>query len=502
MALPGASNELTVLGACHHDCPDTCAWQVTVVDGRATRLRGNPDHPFTRGTLCPKVNRFVDRVYDADRVVRPLRRTGPKGRGEFEEISWDDAIREIAARMRALMGADRAESILQFDSAGTQGLIQMGIVMDRLFDRIGASGIHAEICGATSRMGAADVLGVPISADPETVRHARTVVLWGTNTRLTNRHLWPFVEEARSAGAVIVVVDPIRTETARSADEHFQVRPGSDVALVLGLVHVLERDGLLDRAWLDDRTTGWHDLASSAVEWPPERTEMATGIEAARIEWLAHRMASEGPTLIRTLIGAEHRENGLEIARAVAMLPAVLGAWQKIGGGLARSTSAWPGLALVSPERVPRRKVNMSRLGQILTSPSEDDPEIDLLFVHNANPAAVVPDQNRVIEGLQRDDLFTVVVEQFLTDTARYADIVLPATTQLEHLDLQDAWGHLYLALNQPAIQPLGAALPNSEIARRLAAALGIDDELLAKSDEQLIRDALASGHPFLDGIT
>jgi len=493
---------LTVLGACHHDCPDTCAWQVTVVDGRATRLRGAPDHPFTRGTLCPKVNRFLDRVYDPDRLLRPHRRTGPKGSGQFEPISWDAAIAEIGGRVRLLVDEGRAESVLQFSSAGTQGLIQMGIVMDRLFDRIGASGIHGEICGATSRHGAADVLGVPISADPESVRHARTVVLWGTNTRMTNRHLWPFIEEARSAGAAVVVVDPIRTDTARSADEHFQLRPGSDVALVLGLVHVLAREGLLDDEWLAERTTGWDELLASAGDWAPERTAGATGIAPERIEWLAHRMATRGPTLVRSLVGAEHRENGFEIARAVAMLPAVLGSWRDVGGGLARSTSSWPGLALAVPGRTPRRLVNMSRLGQVLTEPQGDDPEVDVLVVYNANPAAVLPDQNRVVAGLERDDLFTVVVDQFLTDTARYADIVLPATTQMEHLDLQDAWGHLYLALNQPAIEPLGESLPNSEIARRLAAELGIDDELLAKSDEELIREALESGHPFLEGIS
>jgi anaerobic selenocysteine-containing dehydrogenase len=497
-----AALPLTVLGACHHDCPDTCSWEVTVEDGVATRLRGSASHPFTRGTLCPKVNRFLDRVYHPDRLLRPLRRVGPKGSGAFEEITWDEAITGIADRMRTLTASGRAESILQFSSAGTQGLIQMGVVMDRLFDLVGASGIRGEICGATSRMGAADVLGIPISADPESARHARTIVLWGTNPRLTNRHLWPFIEEARAAGAVVVVVDPIRTETARSVDEHFQVRPGSDVALVLGLVHVIARDGLLDEEWLADRTTGADALLDSALEWTPTRAAQVTGIDAERIERLAHRMAMHGPTLVRSLVGPEHRENGLEIARAVAMLPAVLGSWREVGGGLARSTSSWPGLALAVPERAPRRLVNMSRLGQVLSDPRDDDPEVEVLFVHNANPAVVLPDQNRVIAGLQREDLFTVVVDQFLTDTARYADIVLPATTQVEHLDLMDAWGHLYLALNQPAIEPRGEALPNSEVARRLAAALGIEDEVLATTDEQLIRDALDSGHPFLDGIT
>ena len=494
--------QLTVLGACHHDCPDTCAWEVTVEDGVAVRLRGSSTHPFTRGALCPKVNRFIDRVYDPERLLHPLRRTGPKGSGEFERITWDEAIAEVAGRMRGLIESGGAEGILQFGSAGTQGALQMGVALNRLFDVLGASDIRGEICGTTSRMGAADVLGVPLSADPESIRHARTIVLWGTNPRITNRHLWPFIEEARAAGAHVTLVDPVRTETAKSVDEHLQVRPGSDVALVLGLVHVLERDALLDAEWLGARTTGAAELLASARDWTPARAAEATGVDARSIEALAHRMATQGPTLVRALIGSEHRENGLEIARAVAMLPAVLGSWREVGGGLARSTSSWPGLALNEPQRPQRRLVNMARLGQVLTVPGPDDPTVELLFVHNANPAGILPDQNRVIAGLQREDLFTVVVEQFLTDTAAYADLVLPATTQLEHLDLMDSWGHLYLALNQPAIDPLGEALPNSELARRLAAALGLADPVLVRSDEDLIRDLLASSHPFLDGIT
>ncbi|HET7900476.1 MAG TPA: molybdopterin-dependent oxidoreductase [Candidatus Nanopelagicales bacterium] len=497
-----APSELTVLGACHHDCPDTCAWEVTVVDGVATRLRGSTSHPVTRGTLCPKVNRFLDRVHHPDRVLTPLRRTGPKGSAEFEPIGWAEAVAEIAARMRALIDAGRADAILQYSFAGTQGLVQMGVLIDALFDAVGASDVHRELCGTTSWLGPAKVLGRPFGVDPETFRHSRTLVLWGTNTRITNRHFWPVVEEARANGATIVVVDPVRTETAREADVFVQPRPGTDVALVLGLVHVLDRDGLLDPSWLAERTVGWADLEACAAEWAPERTATATGVPAEQIEQLAHLMATQRPTGVRMLIGPEHRENGTEIQRAVAMLPAVLGSWRDVGGGLARSTQQWAFSALSLPHRPQRRSVNMARLGQVLTDPREGDPRIELLFVHNSNPAVIVPDQNRVIEGLEREDLFTVVVEQFVTDTARYADIVLPATTQIEHLDLAHSWGHLYLALNQPATAPRGEALPNTEIARRLATALGLDDPALQRSDEQLVRDLLDSDHPFLDGIT
>ena len=495
--------ELTVLGACHHDCPDTCAWEVTVVDGVATRLRGSQTHPFTRGTLCPKVNRFLDRVYHPDRVLTPLRRTGPKGSGEFEPISWDDAIAEISGRMRGLIDAGRAESILQFSFAGTQGIVQMGVGIDRLFDALGASDIRRELCGTTAWFGAAQVLGRPFGIDPESLRHSRTIVLWGTNTRITNRHLWPIIEEARANGATVVVVDPVRTDTAREADEFLQVRPGSDVALVLGLVHVLDRDGHVDPEWIAEHTHGWDELRASATAWTPQRAAEATGIAAERIEALATRMATQTPTGVRVLIGPEHRENGQEILRAVSMLPAVLGSWREVGGGLARSTQMWQYQALgLTKQLPPRRTVNMARLGEVLSDPAALDPPIDLLFVHNSNPATILPDQNRVVAGLERDDLFTVVVEQLLTDTARYADIVLPATTQVEHLDLAHAWGHFYVSLNQPAIAPAGEALPNTEIARRLATALGLDDPSLHRSDEQMVRGILQNDHPFLEGVT
>lgn len=494
---------LKVLGACHHDCPDTCAWEVTVVDGVATRLQGSASHPFTAGTLCPKVNRFLDRVYHPDRLLSPMRRTGPKGSGAFEPIGWDEAIAEVAGRMRGLIDAGRPESILQFSFAGTQGLIQMGVALDRLFDVIGASDIRRDLCGATSWHGAASVLGTPYGIDPESLRHSRTIVLWGTNTRITNRHLWPVIEQARAAGALVVVIDPVRTDTAKAADVHLQVRPGSDVALVLGLLHVLDRDGLLDEQWLADATRGWPELQASARPWDPERAALATGLPAERITWLAERMATQGPTGIRTLIGAEHRFNGEEIVRGVTMLAAALGSWREVGGGLARSTQTWQLSALAMPRRRSgRRAFNMARLGEMLAPESPLDPAIELLFVHNSNPAVILPDQNRVLAGLAREGLFTVVVEQFMTDTAAYADVVLPATSQVEHLDLSHSWGHLYLALNQPAIAPLGQCRPNSQIARDLAAALGLDDDLLRQGDEELIRGLLSSGHPFLEGIT
>lgn len=498
------SDPVTIRGACHHDCPDTCVWDATVVDGRVTRLRGNPDHPTTRGGLCPKVNRYVDRVYHQDRILQPLRRVGPKGSAEFEEISWEDAIEEIALRLADVAGSSGPEAVLQYSFAGTQGAIQMGVMADRFFDELGASDICRHLCGVTAWLGASDVSGLPLGIDPEALRHAQTIILWGTNTRLTNRHLWPTIEEAKANGATLVVIDPIKTVTAGSpeVDQFLQIRPGTDVALVLGMVHVMLRDGLLDHEWLGAKTSGWNEFRRSAEGMPPASAATITGIDESTIEWLTRMYATNRPTAIRVLIGPEHREHGRDIMRAIALLPAVTGAWRDEGGGLARSTQVYFDEALNYPTSSEhRRTFNMASLGAVLNDETLGPP-IQALVVHNCNPAVITPDQNAVITGLERDDLFTVVVEQFITDTARYADFVLPSTTQLEHLDLMAAWGHLYLALNRPAILPLGGSLPNTEIFRRLASAMGMTEPGLTDSDETLVRQLLDSDHPWLDGIT
>lgn len=502
--LSESSEGFTIRGACHHDCPDTCVWDATVVDGQVTRLRGNPDHPTTRGGLCPKVNRYVNRVYHEDRILQPLRRVGPKGSAEFVEISWEEAIGEIADRLTEIVGSSGPEAVLQYSFAGTQGAIQMGVMADRFFDELGASDIHRHLCGVTAWLGASDVSGLPFGIDPEDLRHAQTIILWGTNTQLTNRHLWSTIEEAKVNGAILVVIDPIRTVTAGSpeVDEFLQIRPGTDVALVLGMVHVMVRDGLLDPEWLTQETTGWDDFRMSAESMPPSAAATITGIDESTIVWLARTFATNRPAAIRVLVGPEHREHGRDIMRAIAMLPAATGAWRDVGGGLARSTQIYFDEALNYPTSSgQRRTFNMAALGAVLNNKTLNPP-IRALVVHNCNPAVITPDQNAVVAGLERDDLFTVVLEQFLTDTVRYADIVLPSTTQLEHLDLMPAWGHLYLALNRPAIPPLGAALPNTEVFRRLAAAMGMTTGGLDDSDEMLVRQLLDSDHPWLEGIT
>ncbi len=502
-AITRTTSELVIRGSCHHDCPDTCVWDVTVVDGTAVRIRGNPDHPTTQGQLCPKVNRLLDRVYHPDRLATPLRRTGPKGSGEYEPVTWDTALGEIADRLGGLVANAGGESILQYSFDGTQGVVQKGIMADRFFNSIGASDTRRHLCGVTAWLGAADVSGIPFGIDPEDLVRSKSIILWGTNTYLTNRHLWPFIEQAREAGATVTVIDPIKTSTADKADEFLQIRPGTDVALVLAMVHVMARDGLLDIEWINGHTLGWEDLEKSAAEMSPETTADITGIAEDRIEALAHAYVTNRPSAIRVLIGPEHREHGRDIMRAVALLPSLTGAWRDSGGGLARSTQVYFEEALSYPDEPdpPRRQFNMARLGQVLTD-ANLTPPIEALVVHNSNPAVICPDQNAVLRGLERDDLFTVVIEQFMTDTARYADIILPATTQIEHLDLGVAWGHLYLSLNQPAIKPVGGALPNTEIFRRLASALNLDNPEFRDTDEDLIRQLLESDHPWLEGIT
>lgn len=493
-----------VRGACHHDCPDTCVWEVTVDDGVAVELRGMADHPTTAGQLCPKVNRFLDRVYHPDRVLTPLRRVGPKGSGEFEPVSWSGALDEIEQRWKAIIEADGAAAILPYSFDGTQGVVQKGILARRFFAALGTSDVRRHLCGVSAWLGAYEILGVPKGIDPEDLRLARTIVLWGTNTLLTNRHLWPVIEDARDAGAVVIVIDPVKTPTAERADRFMQIRPGTDVALVLGLVHVLDRDGLLDATWLEGHTTGVEELLASAASWDPSACAAETGIGAAEIEWLAHTFATNRPAAVRSLVGPEHRENGVEIMAAIATLPSVTGAWRDAGGGLCRSTQVWweeaLGLDIENLAR-PARKFNMARLGEVLTT-RDLDPAIRALFVHNSNPAVIAPDQNSVIEGLERDDLFTVVAEQFVTDTARYADLVLPVTTQIEQLDLAPAWGHFNVALNRPAIAPRGESKSNNEIFRLLAVRMGLDDPSHHESDEALIRSLLGRDHPLLAGIT
>jgi anaerobic selenocysteine-containing dehydrogenase len=499
-----------VRGACPHDCPDTCAMLVHVEGGRAVRVQGDPDHPVTQGFLCTKVNRYPERTYHADRLTVPLRRVGPKGSGRFEPATWAQALESIAARLAAAIREHGPESVLPYSYAGTMGLVQGEGMAGRFFHRMGASHLARTICATAGSTAWKHTYGDRVGPSPEEAEHARLILLWGTNTLTSNPHLWPALRRARERGARLVAIDPIRTRTAAQCDQHLALRPGTDAALALGMMHVVFRDGLEDREYLERHSVGWRKLRERALtEWPPERTAEVTGLEASALEALAREYAVTRPTFIRLNYGMQRHFGGGSAVRAVSLLPAVTGAWRDVGGGATLSTSgAFPlnHRGLLRPELAPAgtRTVNMIRLGEALTEPDAGvgGPPVKALVVYNSNPAAVAPDLGTVRRGLAREDLLTVVLEHFRTDTADWADWVLPATTQLEHWDVHGAYGHLYVTLNRPSIPPVGESLPNAEIFRRLAAHLGFDEPMFRDTDLDLIRQALDSDHPWMRGIT
>ena len=453
------------------------------------KLTGDPEHPFTHGGLCAKVNSYLqDRVYNAERVLYPMRRVG----GVLERCSWDDAIAGIAGRLRSVIDEHGAEAILPYSYIGTQGMVQGMAMHARFFSHLGAARLERTVCGDNGAAGVAAANGSFAGIDPELIEHSRLIVLWGTNTIVTNLHLWPYVQRARKAGARVVVIDPVRTRTAQAADLHLQPRPGTDAALALGLMHVIVAEGLHDADFVERHTSGFAALREQIAAYPPDRVAGITGVPAEQVAALAREYATVRPAVIRTLVGMEHRRNGAMTFRTIACLPSLVGAWRDRGGGLAGMTGPYLRKALrmdrLAPAGPATRSVNMMEIGRALTGL---DPPIRALVVYSGNPAAQAPNQNLVLEGLARDDLFLVVHEHFMTDCTRHADYVLPATTQAEHLDLMYSWGHLYVALNQPAVEPEGEAIPNSELFRRLAAALGLDHPDLRQSDEEIIRDVL-----------
>ena len=496
-----------VRGICSHDCPDSCIWQVTVEDGVAVQLRGDPTHSTTRGGLCAKVNPFLERVYSPERVLYPLRRVGTKGEGLFERVSWDEALADVARRLKEVIAEYGATSVLPYSFAGSQGLLQFASIDRRFFSLLGASRLERGLCGDTASAGIAATQGNAWGIDPEDLRQSRFIVLWGTNTIVTNLHLWRTILEAKAQGATIVAVDPLRTRTAKAADWHIRPLPGTDAAFALGIMHVIVAEGLHDADYVARHTLGFDQLKARIADYSPQRVAKITGLEADEIVRFARAYATTRPAAIRLLVGLEHHEHGAMTFRTIACLPGLTGAWRDLGGGLTRSMFAyWDEAlnlkALVRPELEDStiRSVNMARLGEALTDHTLDPP-VKALIVYNCNPATITPHQNRVLDGLRRDDLLTVVLEQFVTDTARYADYVFPATTEVEHLDLVPSWGFLHIGLNLPAIPPLGEAVPNTEFFRRLARHMGMTERCLFDSDEQIIRDTLASGHRWLDGI-
>lgn len=508
IALPELLQSGQVRGACPHDCPDTCATLVTVEDGRAVRIQGDPAHPITQGFLCAKVNRYLERTYHPERVLTPLRRIGAKGEGRFEPVSWDEALDGIARKLNEIIAAHGAESVLPYSYSGTIGLIQNSSMDRRFFHALGASRLDRTICSIAGEYGLKYTVGGKIGTDNEAIPQSDFIILWGTNTLTSNPHLWPFVSQARAKGAPVIAIDPIRTRTVAQCDEWIPIRPGTDAALALGMMHVMFEEGLEDREYLERHTVGHEQLRKRACEYAPARIAAITGIAEETIVRLARSYATARAAFIRMNYGLQRHGGGGSAVRAIAALPAVAGHWRHPGGGMQLSMSNAFGFNKAALERPdlgpPARTINMIKLGDALTTPDAGvgGPPVKALVVYNSNPAAVAPDRNTVVRGLRREDLFVVVLEHFQTDTADYADFVLPATTQLEHWDLHSSYGHLYVTLNRPAIAPLGEAKPNTEIFRLLAQRLGLRDPALRDDDVMMIRQALDTQHERMRGIS
>ena len=536
-----------VHAACPHDCPDACGVLITVEDGRATKIQGDPEHPVTRGFLCAKVAKYLDRVYSPDRVLYPMRRIGAKGpeagqrsfapHGQpgaavptqafstqavptqvittpaegthvWQRISWDEALDEITSRFRAIAAEFGSEAILPYSFGGTLGALNSASMDRRFFHRMGASQLDRAICSAAGEAGLESVYGVKMGTEPEQFRHAKYIIAWAANIHANNVHLWPFIAEARRNGAKLVVIDPYRTRTAACADWHIPINPGTDAALALGMMNVIFAENLHDADYLSKYTLGHEQLQERVKDYPPERVAHWTGISADDIRKLAIEYATVRPSVIRLNYGVQRSERGGMATRAVCMLPCVVGSWKEIGGGLQMSTSGAFDLNTDALKRADlmqsalgreARTINMVELGSVLNT--VNDPPVKALFVYGSNPAAVCPQHNDVVRGLLRPDLFTVVHEQFFTDTTDYADIVLPATTFFEHKDLQKAYGHYYLQVSHQAIAPLGECRSNVEVFRALAERMGFEEECFRESVDEMIEIALDSKNPWLEGI-
>lgn len=488
-----------VHAACPHDCPDTCAMLVTVENGRAVRVQGDPEHPTTNGALCTKVSRYPERTYHPERVLTPLKRIGPKGRGEFVPVSWDEALETIAARLKAIAARD-PEAILPYSYAGTMGLVQGESMAARFFNKLGASRLDRTICASAGSEALLATYGIKAGMHVEHFAESRLILIWGSNSITSNLHFWTIAQAAKRQGAKLVCIDPRRTETAEKCHEHLALRPGSDGALALALMHELIAHDWLDHDYLERYVDGWPALRERALQWPAERAAAVCGLTVEQIRGLARDYGTTQPAAIRLNYGMQRVHGGGSAVRLIALLPCLTGAWRHRAGGLLLSASGWfagrrDDAWLQRPDLLAGRQprtINMSTIGDDLLREASPGfgPRIEALVVYNSNPVAVAPESRKVVAGFAREDLFTVVLEHFLTDTADHADFVLPATTQLEHWDAHTAYGHTYALLNKPAIEALGEARSNAAIFRALAERMGFDDPCFADDDETLARRA------------
>jgi len=489
-----------VRGACPHDCPDTCALLTTVENGRAIEVRGAPDHPTTQGVLCTKVARYLERTYSDQRLLHPMKRVGKKGEGRFERISWDEALSTIGDRFQAISdSSDGPQAIVPYSYAGTMGLLQYCSMDRRFFHRLGASLLDRTICSAAGKAGWTATIGAAIGMDMERYVDSRLIVIWGSNPITSNLHFWTRAQEAKRHGAKLIAIDPYRSATAEKCHQHIALMPGTDGALALGVMHVLIAEELLDRDYIDRHTVGFDALAARVAAWTPERTAETCGVTSEEVVGFARDYGTIQPAAIRVNYGMQRVAGGGNAVRAIACLPALVGAWRHpAGGALLSSSGTYPidQHALERPDliRGKPRTINMTAIGDALLDAR--DPPIRAIYVYNSNPVAVAPHSSKVRGGFARDDLFVVVHEIFQTDTADFADILLPATTQLEHIDVHSSYGHLYALANNQAIEPLGEALPNTEVFRRLAAQMGFSEPCFRDSDEDLTRQAWQRDDP------
>ncbi len=494
-----AAASRVVRAACPHDCPDTCAMLVTVENGRAVRVQGNPEHVTTQGALCTKVSRYPERTYHPERLLQPLKRVGPKGSGQFEPVSWDAALDDIAARLAAIAARD-PEAILPYSYAGTMGLVQGESMAARFFHKLGASLLDRTICASAGGDALTATYGGKVGMRMEFFAESRLILIWGSNSIASNLHFWTLAQQAKRAGAKLVCIDPRRTETAEKCHQHIALLPGTDGALALGLMHELIVHDWLAHDYIARHVDGWPALRERALQWPPERTAAVCGVSPDEVRGLARDYGSTQPAAIRLNYGMQRVHGGGNAVRLVALLPCLTGAWRHRAGGMLLSASGWFKGArndawLQRPDLLAGRRprtINMSTIGDDLNRDASPafGPKIEAVVVYNSNPVAVAPHSGRVVAGFRRDDLFTVVLEHFLTDTADHADYVLPATTQLEHWDVHGAYGHTSALLNEPAIAPLGQARPNTAIFRALAARMGFTEPCFADDDETLVRGA------------
>jgi anaerobic selenocysteine-containing dehydrogenase len=494
---------MLVRAACPHDCPDTCGMLVTVEDGVAVKIQGDPDMPFTAGTLCTKVAHYLERTYAPERLRHPLKRVGPKGSGRFARVSWDEALDSIAARLKALAAED-PQTILPLSYAGTMGMVQYSSMDRRFFHKLGSSQLDRTLCSSAGKAGIKVTLGGSVGMDPERFDEAQLILLWGANPVVSNLHLWSRVQEAKRRGAKVVAIDPYRSLSAEKCTQHLAPLPGTDGALALALMHVLIAEGLLDRDYIARHTVGFEALAERVRQHTPQWAAEVCGLPAETIVQLARDYGTTRPAAIRLNYGMQRHAGGGIAARTIACLPALTGAWRDVAGGIVLTTADFYGFdhaALERPDLLAGRRprvINHAQIGDALTAAV---PPVKAVIVYNNNPVAVCPDSEKVLAGFRREDLYCVVMDSFMTDTADYADLVLPATTQLEHTDVHKSYGHLYALANNPAIAPVGESLPNSEVFRRLAARLGFDEPCFRDSDEDLCRAALASTQPRMRGI-